>query len=480
MDLGLKDKVAIVGGASKGLGRACAEVLAEEGAKVAMCSRTRDDLERAADEIRGRVGADVVTFAGDLDQHDTIRNLVSTTVSRYGRLDILVNNSGGPPLARAASATEEQWATAVQRSLLFFARMSREALPHLKRQGGGRIINILASTVYQPIPNLALSGATRMGVVAFAKSLADEVGRDGILVNNVCPGSLLSERMLSNVTARSKELGISVEEALAQRAAETAVGRVGEPRELAYLVAFLASDRSSYITGTPRHDVPVRVEVVVDGGGVDRDVGMMAVEGGQPLGTRQQADELDRARVRVPQTVHGRHRGVAGGQHGVDDDRVTALHLLRHLEVVLDGDQRLGIAIQAHVTDPCAGQQAEHAVQDADARPQDRDQHDLLAVQHGRGHAGQRRVDGHRVRAHVPRHLVGQQHADLGEEIAERRCARALHAHQAELVLYQRMVDDVNLTRHEHGLLRLRSARMARHITVPSLSTLMGGAPSRR
>jgi len=257
MDLGLKDKVAIVGGASKGLGRACAEVLAEEGAKVAMCSRTRDDLERAADEIRGRVGADVVTFAGDLDQHDTIRNLVSTTVSRYGRLDILVNNSGGPPLARAASATEEQWATAVQRSLLFFARMSREALPHLKRQGGGRIINILASTVYQPIPNLALSGATRMGVVAFAKSLADEVGRDGILVNNVCPGSLLSERMLSNVTARSKELGISVEEALAQRAAETAVGRVGEPRELAYLVAFLASDRSSYITGTT---------MLVDGG----------------------------------------------------------------------------------------------------------------------------------------------------------------------------------------------------------------------
>src|SRR5206468_3294961 len=101
----------------------------------------------------------------------------------------------------------------------------REAVPHLKKQGGGRIINILASTVYQPIPNLALSGATRMGVVAFAKSLADEVGRDGILVNNVCPGSILSERMLSNVTARAKELGISVEKALAQRAAETAVDR---------------------------------------------------------------------------------------------------------------------------------------------------------------------------------------------------------------------------------------------------------------
>ena len=141
----------------------------------------------------------------------------------------------GPPLATSRNATEEQWATAVQRSLLYFARMSREAVPHLKKQGGGRIINILASTVYQPIANLALSGATRMGVVAFAKSLADEVGRDGILVNNVCPGSLMSERMLGNVTSRAKE---------------TAVGRIGEPRELANLVAFLASGKSSYITGT--------------------------------------------------------------------------------------------------------------------------------------------------------------------------------------------------------------------------------------
>ena len=257
MDLGLKGRVAIVGGASKGLGRACAEVLAEEGAAVAVCSRTQSDLEQAAAAIRTGTGAEVLAFAGDLDRPDTIRDLIAATVSRFGRLDILVNNSGGPPLARAASATEEQWATAVQRSLLFFARMSREALPHLKRHGAGRIINILASTVYQPIPNLALSGATRMGVVAFAKSLADEVGRDGILVNNVCPGSILSERMLSNVTARAKELGIPVEAALAQRAAETAVGRIGEPREMANLVAFLASDRASYITGTT---------MLVDGG----------------------------------------------------------------------------------------------------------------------------------------------------------------------------------------------------------------------
>jgi 3-oxoacyl-[acyl-carrier protein] reductase len=257
MDLELTDKVAIVGGASKGLGRACAEVLAEEGARVAICSRSKDDLEKAGKDIRSATGRDVLVFAGDLDRPETIRGLVAATVERFGRLDILINNSGGPPLAQAQTASEEQWATAVERSLLFFARMCREALPHLKRQRAGRIVNILASTVYQPIPNLVLSGATRMGVVAFAKSLADEVGRDGVLVNNVCPGSIMSERMLSNVGARAKQLGVSLEEALAQRAAETAVGRLGEPRELANLVAFLASGKSSYITGTT---------ILVDGG----------------------------------------------------------------------------------------------------------------------------------------------------------------------------------------------------------------------
>ena len=257
MDLELRDKVAIVGGASKGLGRACAEVLAQEGTRVAMCSRSAPDLERAAEEIRAATEADIITFAGDLDKEETIKDLISSTVAQFGRLDIMVNNSGGPPLARAETADEEQWNTAIQRSLLFFARMCREAIPHLKQQGGGRIINILASTVYNPIDNLALSGATRMGVVAFSKSLADEVGRDNILINNVCPGSILSDRMLSNVTSRAQNAGITVEEALAERAAGTAVGRIGEPVELANLVAFLASGKASYITGTT---------ILVDGG----------------------------------------------------------------------------------------------------------------------------------------------------------------------------------------------------------------------
>ena len=244
-------------GASKGLGRACAQVLAEEGAKVVICSRTAADLEQAASEIRESTGAEVLAYPADLDRLENITGLISAALEQFGGIDVLVNNSGGPPLARSATATEEQWETAVQRSLIFFGRMCREGIPHLRQRGGGRIVNILASTVYNPIPNLALSGATRMGVVAYAKSLADEVGQDNILVNNVCPGSILSERMLSNVTARANELGISVDEALARRASETALGRVGQPEELANLVAFLVSERSSYITGTT---------ILVDGG----------------------------------------------------------------------------------------------------------------------------------------------------------------------------------------------------------------------
>ena len=250
MDLQLKGKVAIVGGGSKGLGRACAEVLAEEGAKVAICSRNKGDLEKAAAEIHNATGSDVLAFPGDLDKTDTIKDLIAATVDHFGRLDILVNNSGSPPISFAYSASDEMLETAVQRSLFYFARMSREAIPHFKSGGGGRIINILASTVYQPLLKMALSGTTRIGVIAFAKSLADEVGKYGILVNNVCPGSILTERMLLNITARAEEMGISLQEALAKRAAEIPVGRLGEPKDIAYTVAFLASGKSGYITGS--------------------------------------------------------------------------------------------------------------------------------------------------------------------------------------------------------------------------------------
>jgi 3-oxoacyl-[acyl-carrier protein] reductase len=250
MDLELKGKVAIVGGGSKGLGRACAETLAAEGAAVAICSRNKGDLEKAAAEIRNATGSDVLAFPGDLDKTDTIKDLIKATVSQFGRLDVLVNNSGSPPISFAHNASDEMLETAVQRSLFYFARMSREAIPHLKVAGGGRIINILASTVYQPLLKMALSGTTRIGVIAFAKSLADEVAQYGILVNNVCPGSILTERMLLNITARAEEMGIPLKEALVKRAAEIPVGRLGEPKDIAYTVAFLASGKAGYITGS--------------------------------------------------------------------------------------------------------------------------------------------------------------------------------------------------------------------------------------
>jgi len=250
MDLELEGKVAIVGGGSKGLGKACAEILAAEGAKVTICSRTSADLEKTAAEIRRTTGSDVLTFPGDLDKSATITDLIATTVAHFGRLDILVNNSGSPPISFACTASDEMLETAVQRSLFYFARMSREAIPLLKAGGGGRIINILASTVYQPLLKMALSGTTRIGVIAFAKSLADEVGKYGILVNNVCPGSILTERMLLNITARAEEMGITLEEALVRRAAEIPVGRLGDPKDIAYTVAFLASGKSGYITGS--------------------------------------------------------------------------------------------------------------------------------------------------------------------------------------------------------------------------------------
>lgn len=250
MDLELKGKVAIVGGGSKGLGRACAEILAEEGAKITICSRTKADVEKAAEDIHRATGSDVLAFPGDLDKSETIKDLIATTVDHFGRLDILVNNSGSPPISFAYSASDDMLEIAVQRSLFYFARMSREAIPHLKTAGGGRIINLLASTVYQPLLKMALSGTTRIGVIAFAKSLADEVGKYGILVNNVCPGSILTERMLLNITARAEEMGISLEDALVKRAAEIPVGRLGEPKDIAYTVAFLASGKSGYITGS--------------------------------------------------------------------------------------------------------------------------------------------------------------------------------------------------------------------------------------
>ena len=257
MDLGIRGRVAVVGGGSKGLGKACAVSLAQEGANVVICSRNAGDLEAAAQQIRASSDAEVLTVLGDLSRLPDIQNLIQATVDHFGRLDILVCNSGGPPEGRAVTTSEETWEQAFQMALNFFIRMGREAVPHLRKQSWGRIVNILASTVYQPIDNLVTSGVTRMGAVAYAKSLADEVGRDNILVNNVAPGFLLTDRMVHIFETRGAETGVSTKEALSARSASIPLGRFGRPEELADLVAFLASEKNGYITGTT---------ILVDGG----------------------------------------------------------------------------------------------------------------------------------------------------------------------------------------------------------------------
>ncbi|NQW23619.1 MAG: SDR family oxidoreductase [SAR202 cluster bacterium] len=257
MDLGLKGRVAIVGGGSKGLGRACADSLAQEGANLVICSRNLGELDRAAEEIRAATGVEVLTVAADLSQLADIQTLVKRTVDHFGRLDILVNNTGGPPAGRAVETTEEVWLQSIDMALLFFIRMSREAVPHMKKEGWGRIVNILASSVFQPIDNLVTSGVTRLGAVAFAKSLSDEVGRDNILVNNVAPGYLLTDRMMHIFETRSQETGANVEDLLQAHSATIPVGRLGRPEELGDLVTFLSSEKNSYTTGAT---------ILVDGG----------------------------------------------------------------------------------------------------------------------------------------------------------------------------------------------------------------------
>jgi 3-oxoacyl-[acyl-carrier protein] reductase len=250
MDLGLAGKVAVVGGSSRGLGRAIATALASEGARVAICARGREALEATAADIRAETGIEVLPAVCDMSRYDDIRRLITHTVETFGRLDIVVNNAGGPPLGTFEEHPEEAWQAALEQNLLSVVRTVREALPHLRRAGGGRIVNITSVAVKEPVDRLILSNSARLGVVGLAKTLSKELGPDNILVNNVCPGFTLTDRLREVWGARARAEGRPVDEVIEEEAQRIPVRRVGQPEDVAALVVFLASGPARQITGT--------------------------------------------------------------------------------------------------------------------------------------------------------------------------------------------------------------------------------------
>jgi len=257
MDLGLRDKVACVAAASQGLGKAIARALAAEGAKVAMCARRPAPLQAAADEITAATGSDVLPVVADVSAPEQAKRFVDSAVERFGRLDILVTNAGGPPPGRFDDLHDQQWQSAVDLTLMSVVHLCREAVPHMRRAGGGRIIALTSISARQPLENLILSNALRLGVTGLVKTLADELAPDGILVNSVCPGWTLTDRVQQLLEDRARRNGVSIDTAMAEIAADIPLGRLGRPEEIANVVAFLASGRASYVTGAA---------IVVDGG----------------------------------------------------------------------------------------------------------------------------------------------------------------------------------------------------------------------
>jgi 3-oxoacyl-[acyl-carrier protein] reductase len=250
MDLGIKGRVALVCGASSGLGKAVATALAREGAKVAVCARTAEKLEKAAEEIRRATGGEVFAVAADVSVPAQVKDAVAKTVAHFGTIEILVCNAGGPPPGAFVDQPADAWLKAVELNLLSTVHLCREAVPHMKKAGWGRIINITSFAAKQPHEGLILSNTARAGVLGFAKSLANEMASSGILVNTVCPGAFETARHIALTEKRAAAEGISVEEANRKRVKEIPVGRFGKPEEFADLVAFLASERAGYITGT--------------------------------------------------------------------------------------------------------------------------------------------------------------------------------------------------------------------------------------
>jgi 3-oxoacyl-[acyl-carrier protein] reductase len=258
MDLGLKGRVAIVAAASSGLGKATAMELAAEGARVAINARNEETLQTAASEIQATTGAEVLAIAGDVTNEDDVRRLVSETRSKFGSVDILVANAGGPPAGFFDDFNAKHYREAIELNLISTINLCRETVPLMRERGWGRIVAITSIAAKQPVENLILSNTARAGVLGFMKSLSQQIAADGITVNTLCPGYHLTERLKSLSSSIAKNEGVSVEDVYARWAASTPMKRIGEPKEFAAVVAFLCSERASYLTGTV---------IQIDGGG---------------------------------------------------------------------------------------------------------------------------------------------------------------------------------------------------------------------
>jgi len=250
MDFGIRDKVAIVAAASSGLGKATALELAAEGARVVINARNEEQLQNAANEIRSTTGSDVLAIPGDVTNEADVNRLISETKNRFGSIDILVANAGGPPAGFFDDFDAQHFRNAVELNLISTINLCRLAVPHMRERGWGRIIAITSIAAKQPVENLILSNTARAGVLGFLKSLSQQIAADGITVNTVCPGYHLTERLKSLSTSIAQKEGVNVEEVYARWAASTPMKRIGDPREFGAVVAFLCSERASYLTGT--------------------------------------------------------------------------------------------------------------------------------------------------------------------------------------------------------------------------------------
>ena len=257
MDLGIKNRVALVAASSQGLGLATAEAFAAEGCLLAMCARNQQALETNAQRIRKQHNAEVFTQAFDVTDEAAVRQFVASVVGKFGTVDICVTNAGGPPSKGFLAASLEDWQRAIDANFLSTVYFAREVIPHMQRQHWGRIITITSITTKQPVTDLVLSNAVRAAVVGLVKSLANEFGKDGILVNNIGPGFTATDRLKELAKARSAATGKPEQEFLDAWAADAPLKRLGAPREFGETVVWLASERASYITGQT---------VLVDGG----------------------------------------------------------------------------------------------------------------------------------------------------------------------------------------------------------------------